>query len=148
MSAQITDGNLNFAFSVGEASGAPVLFVKQAPAYIKCLGESHPLAATRAHLESAALVEFSRLAPEFTPQHYLLDAERCIVITEFLQDHVLLRTALCADGSPASRAGRAAADVGTFMGAVHSARPGFTESGRLRVDLRRPAPSHLAASSR
>ena len=53
-----------------------------------------------------------------SPQHYLLDAERCIIITEFLHEHILLRTALCADGSPASRAGRAAADVGAFMGAV------------------------------
>ena len=66
--AQITDGNLNFAWGVGEASEAPVLFVKHAPGYIKCLGQSHPLAATRAHLESEALLEFSRLAPDFTPQ--------------------------------------------------------------------------------
>ena len=49
---------------------------------------------------------------------YLLDPERCIIITEFLHEHILLRTALCADGSPASRAGCAAADVGAFMGAV------------------------------
>ena len=50
---EISDGNLNFAWCVAEAcDNSRAVFVKQAPNYIKCLGEGFALGAERMVVES------------------------------------------------------------------------------------------------
>jgi len=91
----IDDGNLNFAWCVHK-EGAPsqAVFVKQAPPYIKCLGEAFALGSERLLLESEVLSIYNRLAPSFAPTLYTADKARSAMILEFLRDYELMRSAL------------------------------------------------------
>ena len=60
----IDDGNLNFAFCVAEAANpSRAVFVKQAPGFIKCLGEDFKLGAERMLVESAVMEEYTAAVP-------------------------------------------------------------------------------------
>ena len=92
---EITDGNLNFAFHAFEReSPARAVFVKQAPGFIKCLGEAYALSSCRALLEGAALSVFGELAPDHVPRLLHLDATNRVMVLEMLHGHVLQRAAL------------------------------------------------------
>lgn len=115
---EIGGGNLNYAYCVSQA-GAPsrAVFVKQAPGFIKCLGPDFALSARRVVFESEVLREYGRLAPAHVPRHLLLDEPRHVLVLQYMDGYVLMREALLAGEVPA----RAAADLGSFMGATHRA---------------------------
>ena len=115
---EIGDGNLNFAFHVHEAADpSRGVFVKQAPPYIKCLGEGFALHAERMLLESEVQAAYdATLAPGSVPRVFARDGERCAMVTEFLGGYELMRAAL-REGSFAERA---ASDIAHFMALTHS----------------------------
>lgn len=113
---EIGDGNLNFAWSVHEAADeARAVFVKQAPEYIKCLGEGFALSAGRLLVESEVLEEYTAAAAAYVPRLLARDAAACAMVTEYLHGHELMRAALCAGHCPPS----AATDVAAFMAITH-----------------------------
>jgi len=63
--SEIHGGNLNYAFVVTDATTTPPtsVFVKQAPDFIKCLGESAKLHKERLLLEVRAYSEWLTLSP-------------------------------------------------------------------------------------
>ena len=114
---EIGDGNLNYAWCVAEeADSSRAIFVKQAPPFIKCLGDKFGLSAERLLIESEVLAEYTAVAPGLVPRIYSRDAERCAMITEFLHGHELMRTALRAGRCPPS----AARHVARFMAMTHA----------------------------
>ena len=115
----ITDGNLNFAFSVGEAADeARAVFVKQAPGYIKVLGEAFKLAAERMVLESEVMQAYAALTPDYVPRFILRDPESFVMVTEYLHGYVLMRSALM---SRRLQGTAAVEEVARFMAVTHSA---------------------------
>lgn len=113
---EIAGGNLNYAFCVHEAAQPTrAIFVKQAPAFIKCLGPDFELAARRIVLEGEAMQEYQRLVPAHAPRHFLTDEDRFVLVLQHLDGYTLLREELLAGKAVA----RLAADLGAFMGLTH-----------------------------
>ena len=114
----IAGGNLNYAWRC--ASGAASVFVKQAPDYIKCLGEAYGLTSKRMGAEVAALRELGRISPRHAPAVLAYDADRQIVIMEDLAGFGHLRDEL----QRGACRGGVAADLGAFLAKVHDATKG------------------------
>jgi len=126
---EITDGNLNYAFSACER-GSPerAVFLKQAPGFIKCLGEGYKLSSSRALLEGAVLRIYGELAPDYVPKLMHLDEDNRIMVMEMLSGHTLQRSAL----SSGDWAPRHVADVATFLALTHSrSMPGSPLAAKL-----------------
>lgn len=123
VATEISDGNLNFAFKVAQAADAKrAVFLKQAPAYIKCLGPAYALAAERLNLEADVLAAYADAAPAHVPALLARDAGRCAMVLEYLDEYELLRSALHARCYAAA----AAEHVARFMALTHArtwARP-------------------------
>lgn len=114
---EIVDGNLNFAWRVAEVKDeSKAVFVKQAPGYIKCLGEGFALGAERMQVESEVLEEYTATVPELVPRLFVRDDARCAMICEFLSGYELMRTALQEERCPSSTA----SDIASFMALTHS----------------------------
>jgi 5-methylthioribose kinase len=89
---EMGDGNLNLVFIVSGPAGSVV--VKQALPYVRMVGESWPLALSRSHYESAALLEQARWARRYVPAVYDIDAPMASIVMEHLSPHVVLRKGL------------------------------------------------------
>ena len=72
------------------------MIIKQSVPYLRCVGESWPLAKNRMLFEIAALKKFSDLVPNHVPAIYHADREMCLVAMRYLDDHIILRKGLIA----------------------------------------------------
>ena len=91
-SQPIGGGNLNYAWRCGDRDdSSKSVFVKQAPDFIKCLGEAFKLTNQRAQLEANALKALREIAPDNVPEVFVYDDYRCAMIMEDLRDFRLLR---------------------------------------------------------
>jgi 5-methylthioribose kinase len=125
VATEIGDGNLNFAFCVMEQGNeAHAVFVKQAPGFIKCLGEDFKLSAERLLVEGEVMEEYTAAVPSHCPTLIMRDASRYAMITEYLGGYELMRTAL--------RGGRCkpnhAQDIARFMARTHARTHATTSS--------------------
>lgn len=91
---EVSDGNMNFVFLVSFNECKVIL--KQAPPYLRVAGEDVPLAKERMHYEILALQRTSELAPDYVPDIYHTDKEMCVVIMEYLVDHIIMRNGMIA----------------------------------------------------
>ena len=92
---EINDGNINYAFVVtNKLDSKQSVFVKQAPPYIKVLGEGWPLTRHRMTAEINALSYQSRVCPEMVPQVYYQSEILSVLVMQNLNKHVILRTQL------------------------------------------------------
>ncbi|XP_059652951.1 methylthioribose kinase-like [Cornus florida] len=92
---EVGDGNLNFVYIVVGGSGSFV--IKQALPYIRCIGESWPMAKERAYFEATALNEHGRLCPGHVPEVYHFDRAMCLIGMRYLEPpHIILRKGLIA----------------------------------------------------
>ncbi len=92
---EINDGNLNYAFVVTNTlDSSQSVFVKQAPPYIKVLGEDWPLTRQRMTAEINALSYQSSVCPEMVPEVYYQSEALSVLIMQNLNHHVILRTEL------------------------------------------------------
>ena len=64
--------------------------IKQAPGYIKVLGEGYVLDAGRMTIESEVMQEYAATAPEYVPRFIFRDTEHFVLVTEFLNGYVLV----------------------------------------------------------
>jgi len=88
---EVGDGNLNFVYVVeGVKSG---LIVKQAVPFIR-LVPSWPLTTERMFYEHETLAEEYKVVPHLVPKPYHFDKAMSLIVMEYLQDHILLRTGL------------------------------------------------------
>jgi len=90
---EVGDGNINFVFIVEGPVGG--LCVKQALPFVRCVGESWPLAQERLKSE----VEAMRLEAEWCPAHvpviYDYDAAESVMVMQYLAPpHTILRHAM------------------------------------------------------
>ena len=91
---EIGDGNLNLVFLVRGAKGAAI--VKQALPYIRLIGDSWPLPLNRAFFEYHALIRQAERDPGSVPEVLYFDGEQALIVMEFLDQHVILRSMLIA----------------------------------------------------
>jgi 5-methylthioribose kinase len=92
---EVGDGNLNFVFIVVSSSGSFV--IKQALPYIRCIGESWPMAKERAYFEAITLQDQGRLCPNHVPEVYHFDKTMCLIGMRYLAPpHIILRKGLIA----------------------------------------------------
>lgn len=92
---EITDGNMNYAFVVtNKLDLNQSVFVKQAPPYIKVLGEDWPLTRQRMTAEMNALGYQSSVCPEMVPEVYYQCQEMSVLVMQHLSQHTILRTEL------------------------------------------------------
>ncbi|VFQ68383.1 unnamed protein product [Cuscuta campestris] len=92
---EVGDGNLNFVFVIIGPSGS--LVIKQAIPYVRCIGESWPMAKERAYFEATTLKEHGRLCPEHTPEVYHFDQTMCLIGMRYIEPpHIILRKGLIA----------------------------------------------------
>jgi len=90
---EVGDGNLNFVFVLRGPVGT--LCIKQAPPYVRCVGESWPLTQDRVRIEAAALTEEAKHCPQHVPAIYLADGPMCLIAMEYIASPaVILRKAL------------------------------------------------------
>ncbi|XP_041363738.1 methylthioribose kinase-like [Gigantopelta aegis] len=92
---EMEGGNLNYvwrAFSSSQPHNS--VFVKQAPPFIKCLGEDYPLDSKRGHIEHEAGRMFISLAPNSVARPYYYDSKRDLVCMEYLDDFHVYRNEL------------------------------------------------------
>ncbi|KAL6514607.1 hypothetical protein OROGR_020186 [Orobanche gracilis] len=90
---EVGDGNLNFVFIVIGPSGSFVL--KQALPYVRCIGESWPMAKERAYFEASTLQEHGRLCPNNVPEVYHFDRAMCLIGMRYIEPpHIILRKGL------------------------------------------------------
>lgn len=88
---EIGDGNLNLVFIISNIKTKKSLILKQALPYLRCAGEGYPLAKERMHYEIRALIKLSVFAPANIPKIYHTDFEMCLVVMQYLDNHVILR---------------------------------------------------------
>ena len=92
---EINDGNMNYAFVVTNTLDSnQSVFVKQAPPYIKVLGEDWPLTRQRMTAEMNALNYQSSVCPEMVPEVYYQSETLSVLIMQNLNNHAILRTEL------------------------------------------------------
>jgi 5-methylthioribose kinase len=92
---EINDGNMNYAFVVTNTLDTnQSVFVKQAPPYIKVLGEDWPLTRQRMTAEINALSYQSSVCPEMVPEVYYQSEALSVLIMQNLNHHAILRTEL------------------------------------------------------
>lgn len=90
---EVGDGNLNFVFILRGPIGA--LCIKQAPPYVRCVGEEWPLSQDRVRIEAAALQAQAKYCPEHIPAVYHTDGPMCLIAMEFIPPpHIILRKGL------------------------------------------------------
>lgn len=89
---EIGDGNLNLVFVVRGESGAVI--VKQALPYIRLVGDSWPLPLSRAFFEYHALIRQSNRDPHSVPEVLHFEEDQALIVMEFLDQHVILRSLL------------------------------------------------------
>jgi 5-methylthioribose kinase len=91
--AEVGDGNMNFVFTISGPAGT--VCIKQAPPYVRCVGESWPLSQDRATIEAYALLEESQHCPEHVPVVYHVDEPMCLIAMEYIAPPaVILRKGL------------------------------------------------------
>jgi 5-methylthioribose kinase len=91
---EIGDGNLNLVFLVRGTKGAAI--VKQALPYIRLVGDSWPLPLNRAFFEYHALIRQAERDPGSVPEVLYFDEDQALIVMEFLDQHVILRSMLIA----------------------------------------------------
>jgi len=92
---EINDGNMNYAFVVSnKLDPNQSVFVKQAPPYIKVLGEEWPLTRQRMTAEINALKYQSSVCPEMVPEVYYQSEVLSVLIMQNLNNHAILREEL------------------------------------------------------
>ncbi|CAE7233724.1 mtnK [Symbiodinium natans] len=116
--AEVTGGNLNYAFAVRDPAGGGV-FVKQAPDYIKVLGPAAALTRQRMRLEVQVYTEWTAhgsVAATYFPRVWKFDEEAMAFIMELLDSHELLQKRLF-EGHVEEAAARS---LGDCMAQMHS----------------------------
>ena len=92
---EINDGNMNYAFVItNKRDSNQSVFVKQAPPYIKVLGEDWPLTRQRMTAEINALSYQASVCPEMVPEVYYQSEILSLLIMQNLSKHAILRTQL------------------------------------------------------
>jgi 5-methylthioribose kinase len=90
---EVGDGNLNFVFILRGPCGS--LCIKQAPPYVRCVGEDWPLTQDRVRIEAVALLQEARYCPEHVPAVYQVDGPMCLIAMQYIPTpHVILRKGL------------------------------------------------------
>ena len=125
---EIGGGNLNYAFVLKGAASDKSCFVKQAPDFIKCLGEDAKLTTERVRFEADALLEFNKIAPGLTPELYYYDATNCAMVMENMASHKMLQDTLIGGDVSNGPAVKAAA----FAAKVHAATHASAINGHMR----------------
>ena len=73
------------------------IVIVQALPYIRCIGESWPMAKERAYFEAITLKEQGRLCPDHVPEVYHFDRNMCLIGMRYLAPpHIILRKGLIA----------------------------------------------------
>ncbi|WP_432472491.1 S-methyl-5-thioribose kinase [Amphritea sp. HPY] len=90
---EISDGNLNYVYRVSDASGNS-LIVKQAPPYIRIIGDDWPLTQDRIRIEQQSLQLTAQHCPQVVPEVYHYDSEHCVILMQDIGDHDNLRQLL------------------------------------------------------
>lgn len=109
---EINDGNMNYAFVVTNTLDLnQSVFVKQAPPYIKVLGEDWPLTRQRMTAEINALNYQSSVCPEMVPEVYYQSEGLSVLVMQNLNKHTILR----ADLVQGRYLPRLAEDLSTFL---------------------------------
>ncbi|MGH8431357.1 MAG: S-methyl-5-thioribose kinase [Solimonas sp.] len=89
---EVGDGNLNFIFVIeGPVDG---VVLKQALPYVRLVGESWPLALSRAFFEHQALMAQSKAAPQHVPKIFHFDETLALTVMAYLKPHIILRKGL------------------------------------------------------
>jgi 5-methylthioribose kinase len=93
---EITDGNMNYAFVVSDTknSGNNSVFVKQAPPFIKVLGQDWPLSRQRMTCEINALTYQAGICPKMVPEVYFESEDMSVLVMQNLSQHQILRSEL------------------------------------------------------
>jgi 5-methylthioribose kinase len=89
---EVGDGNINYVYIVDGDLGSVV--VKQAPPVLRVVGDAWPLPITRIGFEHAALVKQAEIAPLSVPRVFHFEAERALLVMEYLHPHIILRKGL------------------------------------------------------
>lgn len=93
--AEVGDGNLNYVYFVTNlAAPERGVVVKQAPPFLRLVGDAWPLRRERMEREVAALRRFGALCPQHVPQVYHDDHERYLMVMQRLGSHRVLRGGL------------------------------------------------------
>jgi 5-methylthioribose kinase len=109
---EINDGNMNYAFVVTNTLDLnQSVFVKQAPPYIKVLGEDWPLTRQRMTAEINALNYQSSVCPEMVPEVYYQSEGLSVLVMQNLNKHTILRAELV----QGQYLPRLAEDLSTFL---------------------------------
>ena len=90
--AEIGDGNLNVVFRVSGDAGSVI--VKQAPPYLRVVGDSWPLTQDRVRIETEALRLHGELAPGRVPGLLHVDLQQAAMVLEDLHHHTVWRASL------------------------------------------------------
>lgn len=92
---EVGDGNLNYVYFVSSARDPRLsVVVKQAPPYLRLVGEAWPLPRERMEREVAALRRFGALCPEHVPRVFHADSEKFLMVMQRLDSHRVLRGGL------------------------------------------------------
>ena len=92
---EVGDGNLNYVYFVSSARDPRLsVVVKQAPPYLRLVGEAWPLPRERMEREVAALRRFGALCPEHVPSVFHADGEKFLMVMQRLDSHRVLRGGL------------------------------------------------------
>jgi 5-methylthioribose kinase len=92
---EVGDGNLNYVYFVSSTRDPRrSVVVKQAPPFLRLVGESWPLPCERMEREVAALRRFGALCPAHVPRVYHADSEKYLVVMQHLDSHRVLRQGL------------------------------------------------------
>eukprot|EP00434_Breviolum_minutum_P028256 symbB.v1.2.024996.t1/scaffold2402.1/size80084/3 len=130
--AEITGGNLNYAFVVQDDKAA--VFVKQAPDYIKVIGPEAQLTRERMRLEVQVYGEWMQAGDEmsrFLPKIWMFDEEAMAFIMEYLASYQLLQGCLFEGNAQVSLAKSLGQCMATMHSRTHCSKLDAAEIARL-----------------
>ncbi|RZF26234.1 S-methyl-5-thioribose kinase [Paraburkholderia sp. UYCP14C] len=92
---EVGDGNLNYVYFVSSVRDPRrSVVVKQAPPFLRLVGEAWPLPRERMEREVAALRHYVTLCPQHVPSVYHADSEKYLIVMQHLASHRVLRQGL------------------------------------------------------
>lgn len=138
--SEIGGGNLNYAFCVTDAVGG-TCFVKQAPDFIKVMGEDAKLHRERMELEVKYYQECSSkltdaVAADYFPKIYLFDRESMAFVMEFMGSYEMMQDALNAGTLTAVHCEKLGAVLGLLHAKTHSTQVSADAAAKFTTDYK------------
>jgi 5-methylthioribose kinase len=88
---EFAGGNMNYTFLYKSLNNQRFVIAKMAPPYVKCMGESWPMASQRILFEARTCELYNEIVPELVPELLYFDENESVLLMEYIPQNDTLR---------------------------------------------------------